>query len=65
MCYYASWQNFAANIEFPTNLTITARTTSKFCARSRSHVSISLTSTQFPEAFLEIDNLGQNMILYL
>ena len=35
MCYYASWQNFA-NMGSPANLTITARTASKFCARSRS-----------------------------
>ena len=35
MLYYASWQNFA-NMGSPANLTITVRTASKFCARSRS-----------------------------
>ena len=35
MSCIASWQNFA-NMWSPANLTITARTASKFCARSRS-----------------------------
>ena len=33
MCDNASWQNFA-NIVSPANLTMTARTASKFCAKS-------------------------------
>ena len=35
MCWYAFWQNFA-NLGSPANLTITARTASKFCAGSQS-----------------------------
>ena len=35
ICGYASWQNFE-NMVSPANLTITARTASKFCARARS-----------------------------
>ena len=60
----ASWQNFA-DMAFPANLTITARTASKFCAGRLSQVKLSLISTRLGKSFLEFDDLGQNVIVHL
>ena len=38
MCFYTSWQNFA-NMMSPAQMTMPARTASKFCARTRSECS--------------------------
>ena len=51
-----------ANMASPANLTITARTASKSCDKSRSQIQISSTLTGCRQSFLESETLGQNVV---
>ena len=57
MSYYASWQNFT-NMASPANLAITARTASKFCARSRSQSTHIFDLALTLRVLLDLENLG-------
>jgi hypothetical protein len=51
-----------AKMASPANLTITARTASKSCDKSRSQMQISSTLTGCCQSFLESETLGQNVV---